>query len=179
MVLTLILVSLAVGSVWQIFPRSVQAGDASFSATIFDNYYQPARINVTTGTIVTWTYSNTGKAQHTVTSEPQTNTTQTGTPLINSGTLNPGQSFSYTFYKHGLYPIQCAFHSFMNELVNVTGTDLQPPSSGTTPPTDYTPYLIAGAIATIVVIISVALFMKRRARNQEAMPGQSSSSTIN
>jgi len=172
--LALILASLAVFSVSQIFPRTVQASDPTFSATIFDNYYQPARINVTTGTVVTWTYSSGGKAQHTVTSSPQTNTTQSGTPLLNSGILNPGQSFSYTFYKHGLYPIQCAFHSFMNGLVNVTGTDLQPPSPMTTPSTDYTPYAIGGAIAGAIVVASVVLFVRRRTRKLGALRGSGS-----
>jgi plastocyanin len=162
----LILTSLSSFSLLQIAPKQVQASNPTFQATIFDNYYQPLRINVTTGTLVIWTYSTSGKAQHTVTSSPQTNTTQGG-PLINSGPLNPGQSFSYTFYKHGLYPIQCAFHSFMNELVNVTGTDLQPPSTSvTTPSTDYASYAIGGAIAgAIVAVGSVALFMRRRTRN--------------
>src|SRR5437870_13107120 len=171
--LIIILASLTIFPPLQITPRQVQASDPTFSTTIFDNYYQPLRISVTTGTVVMWTYSTSGKTQHTVTSSPQTNTTQGGTPLINSGPLNPGQYFSYTFYKHGLYPIQCAFHSFMNELVNVTGSDVQPPSSPiTTPSTDYTPYAIGAAIAgAILVVGSVALFMRRRTQKIVAPSG--------
>jgi plastocyanin len=160
--LALILVSLAIFPQIQISPRPVRASDPTFTATIVDNAYQPTRINITTGTQVVWTYASTGKAQHTVTSTPNTNTTQGGTPLISSGPMNPGQSFSYTFYKHGSYPIQCAFHSFMNELVNVTGSDIQPPSLTTTPSTGYTPYAIGGAIAGVIVIVSVALLVRRR-----------------
>jgi plastocyanin len=159
----LILTSLSIFPLLQITPRQVQASDPTFSATIFDNYYQPLQINVTTGTLVMWTYSTSGKAQHTVTSSPQTNTTHGG-PLINSGPLNPGQSFSYTFYKHGLYPIQCAFHSFMNEVVNVTGTDLQPPPPNTTPSFDYTLYIIGGVVAGAIVVASIALFARRRTK---------------
>jgi len=161
--LALILASLAIVPLTQNSPRPVLGTNPTFSATVVDNAYQPARINVTTGAQVVWTYSSTGKVQHTVTSAPNTNTTQGGTPLISSGPLNPGQSFSYTFYKHGFYPIQCAFHPFMNELVNVTGSDVQPPSPpNTTTPTDYTPYAIGGAIAGAIVIISIALFLRRR-----------------
>ena len=171
--LIIILASLTIFPPLQITPRQVQASDPTFSATIFDNYYQPLRISVTTGTVVMWTYSTSGKTQHTVTSSPQTNTTQGGTPLINSGPLNPGQYFSYTFYKHGLYPIQCAFHSFMNELVNVTCPDLPSPPI-TMPSTDYTPYVIGGAIAGAILVVSVALFVRGRTRKLGAHRGSGS-----
>ena len=65
---------------------------------------------------------------NTVTSSPQTNVTQAGSPLIDNGDLHPGQSFNFTFYKHGFYPIQCYVHpQTMNGWVNVTGSDIQPP----------------------------------------------------
>src|SRR5207253_2890171 len=99
--------------------------------------------------------------QHTVTSSPQTNITQGGDPLINSGPLSTGKSFSYTFYKHGFYPYYCSFHTYMTGWVNVTGSDVQPPSSTTTPSSDYTPYVIGGAIAGAIVIVAVALFLRR------------------
>jgi plastocyanin len=159
-VLALILASLAFIPLTENSPRPVQASNPTFAATIVDNAYQPTRINITTGTQVVWTYASTGNAQHTVTSTPNTNTTQGGTPLISSGPMNPGQSFSYTFYKHGSYPIQCAFHSFMNELVNVTGSDIQPPTTMSS--TDYTPYTIGGGIAGAIVVVSVALLLRRR-----------------
>jgi plastocyanin len=159
----MIFATLAIVAITQSSPMRVQASNPTFSATVVDNAYQPTQIDVTTGTQITWTYASTGKVQHTVTSAPNTNTTQGGVPLISSGPLNPGQSFSYTFYKHGFYPIQCAFHPFMNELVNVTGSDIQPPSPPTTTTaTDYTPYAIGGAIAGAIVIISIALFLRRR-----------------
>jgi plastocyanin len=160
--LALILASLAFIPLIQNSPRPVQASNPTFTATIVDNAYQPTRIDITTGTQVIWTYASTGKTQHTVTSTSNTNTTQGGTPLISSGPMNPGQSFSYTFYKHGSYPIQCAFHSFMNELVNVTGSDIQPPLPATTPSTDYTAYAIGGAIAGVIVIVSFVLLLRRR-----------------
>jgi plastocyanin len=154
-------------------PRPVRASDPTQPATIIDFAFQPQRINITTGTEVIWT--NNGNTQHTVTSSPQTNTTQSGTPLISSGPLSQRQNFSYTFYKHGLYPIQCAFHpATMNGLVNVTGADIQPPSSPITALTDYTPYAVIAAVgATIVIVSAVLLFRRRIQRNRDNAPGMS------
>jgi len=169
-ILTVMLAYLLASPLLALSPRSVQTNNPPRSAAIIDFAFQPQRINVATGTEVIWT--NNGNTQHTVTSSPQTNTTQSGTPLISSGPLNRGQNFSYTFYKHGLYPIQCAFHpATMNGLVNVTGSDVQPPSQPTTTPsTDYTPYAIGGAIAGAIVIVSIALFLKRRTQKARSTP---------
>ncbi len=142
----------------------VRASTSTYSASIVDYAYQPNVINITTGTEIIWTYVSSGLDRHTVSSKPQTNVTQGGTPLISSGTLNPGQSFSYIFYKHGFYPIQCGFHPTMNSLVNVTGSDLQPPPVTTPPSVDYTPYVIGGIIAGAIVVASIALFVKRRTK---------------
>src|SRR5713101_5004003 len=162
--LALFLASLTVFTLPQNSPRPVQANDPTSSAMIVDYAYRPQHINITTGTQVTWTYSSNGQTVHTVTSSPQTNTTQRGTPLISSGQLNPGQSFSYTFYKHGIYPIQCSLHptiSTMNGWVNVTGTDLQPPLASA-PSSDITPYVIGGVAVGAIVIVSGTLFLRRR-----------------
>src|SRR5437899_9938591 len=152
-VLIITFANLVPSSILDFSPRSVQASSPTYPAAIIDFAFQPQRINVTTGTEVIW--RNNGNTQHTVTSSPQTNTTQGGTPLISSGPLNPGQNFSYVFYEHGVYPIQCGFHPTMNSLVNVTGSDLQPPPVTTPPSVDYTPYVIAGTIAGAVVVASI------------------------
>ena len=160
MILTVIIASLLVLALPDFSANPVRAASPPQSAAIVDFAFQPQRISVTTGTEVIW--RNNGNTQHTVTSSPQTNTTQAGTPLISSGPLSPGQNFSYIFYKHGLYPIQCAFHpATMNGLVNVTGSDVQPPSPPVTS-TDYTPYAIGGTIAGLIVIALVALLLRRR-----------------
>jgi len=175
-ILALFLASLAVFALPQISPRPVRASVPTYSAMIVDYAYQPQRINVTTGTQVVWTYASNGKTVHTITSSPQTNTTQGGTPLLSSGPLNPGQSFTHTFYKHGIYPVQCALHPTipaMNGWVNVTGTDLQPPPASASS-SDITLYGIAGAIAGAIVVVSVALFMRRRTQKLRALRGSSS-----
>jgi plastocyanin len=162
--IVLLLTVLTVFMTPQMSPGPIRAGNPTYSATIVDYAYQPQHISVITGTQVTWTYASTGNTVHTVTSSPQTNTTQGGAPLISSGPLNPGQSFTYTFYKHGFYPIQCYLHPTipaMNGWVNVTGTDLQPPLASA-PSSDITPYIFVGVVAGALVIVSIVLFLRRR-----------------
>jgi len=161
--LGLTLVSLAIFPLVQISPGPVKASNPTFSATIANYAFLPQHINVTTGTQVVWT--NNDGTQHTVTS---TNMTQGGGALINSGPLNQGQTFSYTFYNHGFYPYLCGFHSYMTGWVNVTGSDVQPPLSPALTPTAYTPYIIGGIIAGAVVIVSLALFLRRRTRKAKS-----------
>ncbi|HVH15948.1 MAG TPA: plastocyanin/azurin family copper-binding protein [Candidatus Angelobacter sp.] len=169
-ILTIILMGLASFPLPDLPASPVRAASPTESAAIVDFAFQPQHINITTGTEVIWT--NHGNTQHTVTSSPQTNTTQAGTPLISSGPLNPRQNFSYFFYKHGVYPIQCAFHpATMNGLVNVTGSDVQPPAPPmTTPSIDYTPYALAAAVAATIVILSVALLLRRRTKKPGNTP---------
>src|SRR5437588_7238515 len=98
-----------------------------------------------------------------VTSSPQTNVTQAGSPLIDSGDLHPGQSFNFTFYKHGFYPIQCYVHpQTTNGWLNVTGSDIQPPPPPATPSTNYTSYTIGGAIAESIGNGSVVILFSSR-----------------
>jgi plastocyanin len=172
---SLLLTSLCILPTFHSSALLVRASVLTYSATIVDYAYQPPVINITTGTEVIWTYVSSGLDRHTVSSKPQTNVTQGGTPLISSGTLNPGQSFSYVFYKHGFYPIQCGFHPTMNGLVNVTGSDIQPPQLPVQTSLDYTLYVVIGGIAAIIGVISIAVLMKRRDRKQAALPSQSKS----
>lgn len=157
--LGLTLLSLAIFPLVQTSPKPVQASSPTFSATIANYAFHPQHINVTTGTQVVWI--NNDGTQHTVTS---TNITQGGAHLIDSGSLNSGQSFSYTFYKHGFYPYACFFHSYMTGWVNVTGSDVQPPTSSASTSTDYMPYIVGGIIAAAIVTVSLALFLRRSTR---------------
>lgn len=67
--------------------------------------YNPASIDVPVGTTVTWTNNDT--TAHTV--------TQDGGGF-SSPTLNPGETYSFTFDKAGTYAYHCEFHP------NMTGT---------------------------------------------------------
>ncbi|HJZ59411.1 MAG TPA: cupredoxin domain-containing protein [Gemmataceae bacterium] len=85
-------------------PSAPPAAQAEQSATvsISDNAFEPARLTVSVGTTVRW--KNGGQHRHTVTS---------GTAVWDSGKLEPGASYSYTFTKPGTYSYHCALHNGM------------------------------------------------------------------
>lgn len=72
--------------------------------------YQPANIEVSVGTTVTWT--NHDAAPHTVTFRQG--------PMKGSGMLQQGQSFSSTFTSPGTFAYYCAVHPYMTATVTVT-----------------------------------------------------------
>ncbi len=172
MLLVLIL-SMFAGLSWltplQVSLAPVHASGSTYSVSIIDYAFQPLHVNITTGTTVIWTYTNSGKDFHTVTSDPGTNRTQGGAPLINSGTINPGQSFSYTFNEPGYYPYQCSFHpALMNGWVNVTGSPVTPPTSQISPPM-YTLITVVGVVVAVIVA-TVVLFVRRKKRQIPIAP---------
>lgn len=75
---------------------------------IKDFAFAPAEIRIPVGTVVTWT--NSDPVAHTAT-EPG------GT--FNSGNLNTGQSFSFTFDTAGTYAYICSYHPFMKGTIIV------------------------------------------------------------
>lgn len=71
-----------------------------------DLSYDPNDVTVRVGTTVTWTNRETTQIPHTVTS---------GTPgapngIFDSGTVNAGQSYQFTFTTAGTYPYYCTIH---------------------------------------------------------------------
>ena len=156
---------LAIGvPVFQFTGNSVQGADPTYSVMIVDYNFLPAKVNITTGTTVVWTYISTGKDFHTVTSDPGTNKTQSGAALLNSGSMSPGQTFSYTFYQPGYYPYQCSFHpALMYASVNVTGSPVTPPPAPQNTP-DYTLIATVGGVVGVIVVATVALFLRRKHR---------------
>jgi glucose/arabinose dehydrogenase len=70
--------------------------------------FNPAQINVSKGTTVIWT--NNDSVAHTVTSD---------TNVFDSGTLNPGQTFEWTFDQIETFKYHCSIHSSMKGEVNV------------------------------------------------------------
>lgn len=76
--------------------------------------FAPDHLTQPVGTTVTWV--NDEDSLHTVTS---------GTPaspsgLFDSGEIDTGVEFSYTFTDEGTYPFFCARHDFMKGVVTVT-----------------------------------------------------------
>jgi len=95
---------------------------ADFTATISDSasnpyawVYVPRAIEVTTGDTVTWV--NTGVAPHSVTGAN-----------FDSGNLDPGQRFQWTFNQAGTYAIYCSLHPWMVESVVVSDNAASAPS---------------------------------------------------
>ena len=87
--------------------RGANAQDTAVS--IVDFAFQPASLSVTAGSTVTWT--NSGAAPHTVTSD---------SGAFNSGTLQPGASFSHTFTTAGTFSYFCEIHPNMTGTITVT-----------------------------------------------------------
>ncbi|HEX8034341.1 MAG TPA: cupredoxin family copper-binding protein [Ktedonobacterales bacterium] len=71
--------------------------------------YTPANIQVKAGTTVTWTNQDT--APHSVTFK---------NGMKDSGILQKGQTFSYTFTTPGTYQYYCTVHPYMTAIVTVT-----------------------------------------------------------
>ncbi len=85
---------------------SQPGGGATNKVSLKDLAFNPNSITVKVGTTVTWTNDETGGIQHTVTS---------GAPnapsgVFDSGTLNPGQSFQFTFRNPGTFTYFCKIH---------------------------------------------------------------------
>lgn len=86
------------------------AATASITVNISNYSFNPATLNIKTGTKVTWV--NNDSAPHTVTSDLGN--------LLNSPTLASGQSFSFTFATSGTVNYHCAIHPGMKGSVVVS-----------------------------------------------------------
>jgi LPXTG-motif cell wall-anchored protein len=80
------------------------------TVSIKDFSFDPAQITVAPGTTVTWT--NEGPSAHTTTADDGS---------WDSGTLQQGEDFSFTFDKPGTYAYHCSIHPDMTASVKVSG----------------------------------------------------------
>ena len=105
-------------------PTQTATPDPSLSVNITGFAFQPGTLTITVGQTVTWT--NNDPMAHTVTSN---------TAVWNSGTINPGGTFSFTFTSTGTYAYHCAFHGSMTGtiIVNALPTSTPTPTSTRTP----------------------------------------------
>jgi nitrite reductase (NO-forming) len=88
---------------------SIPPGSAAQTTS---TYYSPPTITVVIGVNNTVTWVNNDDAPHTVTATDGS---------FNSGNLNGGQSWSFTFTTPGTYTYYCAYHSWMKGTVIVKG----------------------------------------------------------
>jgi plastocyanin len=89
-------------------PGAARAQDDA-SVDIFDFGFDSPSITIEAGSTVTWT--NTGNAPHTVTADDGT---------FDSGTLDNGGTFSFTFDTPGTYTYHCEIHPNMTAEIVVT-----------------------------------------------------------
>ncbi|MEU1804250.1 cupredoxin family copper-binding protein [Streptomyces sp. NPDC019937] len=90
------------------------AAAADYKVDIKDMKFGSAKLTVHVGDTVQWT--NSDEAPHTV-------TTTKGPKKFDSGTLNKGDSWSYTFTTPGTYEYYCAVHPDMTASITVLADD--------------------------------------------------------
>jgi plastocyanin len=107
-------------------PISHPKTTAIHDVTIQDFSFTPTPVTIAVGDTVRWT--NNGPSHHSSTSD---------TAIWDSGLLNVGQTFSFTFNTAGTYPYHCSLHTSMHGTVIVTSGNLPPntPSKPTGPTT--------------------------------------------
>lgn len=79
--------------------RAVRPAASSVGVSAVDDAFRPMELTVTVGTEVVWT--NAGQNPHTVTADDR---------AFDSGTLEPGQTFSVVFEEAGRVPYYCQIH---------------------------------------------------------------------
>lgn len=90
-------------------PTSSTPATSEVAVSIQNFSFNPSTLSVKTGTKVTWTNNDT--VSHTITSDSG--------GLLNSSTLTPGQSFSFTFTDPGTVSYHCAIHPMMKGTVSI------------------------------------------------------------
>jgi len=91
-------------------PRGDSSQTGMGEVAIVDFAFQPMAIFVGVGDTVQWT--NTGSVDHTVDSD---------TEIFESGSIDPGRFYRYTFDEPGIFPYHCDIHPHMRGMVVVTG----------------------------------------------------------
>ena len=77
---------------------TTQAGKQNIQVDAWDDFFRPEKITITVGTTVTWI--NVGKKKHNIAFDH-----------LFDNDIQPGEKFSYTFDKPGVYQYYCVIHS--------------------------------------------------------------------
>jgi len=86
------------------------------AVTIADFAYSPSSLTIPVGTAVTW--KNNDTASHTVTDS---------NGAFDSGNLDQGKTFTFTFTKAGTYNYGCSYHPSMHGTIVVTAASSPSP----------------------------------------------------
>src|SRR5215208_2206660 len=145
---------------------AVSAQD-EMTVSIQDFFFDPDQLSVAPGTTVTWV--NEGEAPHTTTADDGT---------WDSGTLQPGEDFSFTFDQPGTYTYHCSIHPDMTASVKVSGggeatssasASMSPSASASASPTATLPGTggislpLVAAIALLGLGVLALIAVRRRA----------------
>jgi plastocyanin len=128
-----------------VFGSATNTAAADVAVTINGFAFMPATITVPVGTRVVWTNQQ-PQVPHTVTSD---------TPgIFDSGTLQTGATFAFTFNQAGTFAYHCSIHPFMHGMVVVTaaGATATAAPSATTAPTVAPPPAATPAPAPTVAV---------------------------
>lgn len=97
---------------------SVAIPGGAFDPSNADTAYDPLDLEIELGTTVTWT--NDDQVAHTVTSGESDGTVGEADGMFDSGFVDPGGTFSYTFDEPGTFAYYCTPHPWMKATVTVT-----------------------------------------------------------
>lgn len=97
----------------------VSIPEGAFDPANADNAYSPLELTVPVGTTVVWT--NDDAIAHTVTSGTSDGSSGSADGIFDSGFMNAGDTFSYTFDEPGEFPYFCLPHPWMIGKVIVEG----------------------------------------------------------
>jgi len=116
--------------------QSIAVGDIFFCDASFENGV--CTTTVTEGDTVTWSFG--GELAHTTTACGADCDSATGSPLWDSGVLNPGASFVFTFADAGTYLYRCDVHptQMRGQIIVEPAAQPEPtdaPVDGVAPPT--------------------------------------------
>jgi plastocyanin len=95
-----------------LFAPTAGAQGKTMTVSIKNFAFNPSNTTVSAGTTLTWV--NNDQTAHTVTA-----TNPAG--VFDSGTLQPGQSYSFKFDKPGTYAYHCEIHPDMTGTITVSG----------------------------------------------------------
>jgi plastocyanin len=88
--------------------NATPAASSADTISIKDSAFTPNNLEVAVGTTVTWINNDT--TQHTVTSD---------TNLFDSGPIDPGNKFTYTFTQAGTFAFHCTIQTSMTGTITV------------------------------------------------------------
>jgi plastocyanin len=108
-----------------LFPAGGAGAGGTAALTVHDFAFAPATLTIAPGTTVQIT--NTGQFAHTWSSDPG------ATQQWDSGSINPGSTYSVTFDQPGRFGFHCNIHTFMTGTIVVTAG--APPTTARKTPT--------------------------------------------